>query len=217
MCGFQPKTGECPDQLEGLADFHDVFANKLDKPTHWVNIEQPVIITRSASVGQIRIKNGGKLIFKDHGPDAVKDGDGHIKLRAVNIKISAEGQLWIGSRNCRYQGYADISLYGDRDAHEPDEHTGYKYLWASGKSVLELHGKEKKSWTLLDGGHIYQENTPTDPIFFEQAAISEMANPLAPWSSGCLFNYYPSVHGRTCFVLNIHPSSSRTGEPSVAT
>ena len=73
--------------MEGLADFHDVFANKLDKPTHWVNIEQPVIITRSANVGIIRIKNGGKLIFKDHGPDAIKDGDGHIKLRAVNIKV----------------------------------------------------------------------------------------------------------------------------------
>ena len=84
---FEPGKGECPDQLEGLADFHDVFANKLDKPTHWVNIEQPVIITRSANVGIIRIKNGGKLIFKDHGPDAVKDGDGHIKLRAVNIKV----------------------------------------------------------------------------------------------------------------------------------
>ena len=157
--------------MEGLADFHDVFANKLDKPTHWVNIEQPVIITRSANVGIIRIKNGGKLIFKDHGPDAVKDGDGHIKLRAVNIKVSSEGEMWIGSRSCRYQGYADVVLYGDRDAHEPDEHTGYKYLWASGKSVLELHGKEKKSWTVLDGDHIYQENTPTDPIIFEQVAI----------------------------------------------
>ena len=86
---------------------------------------------------------------------------------------SSEGQMWIGSRSCRYQGYADVVLYGDRDAHEPDEHTGYKYLWASGKSVLELHGKEKKSWTVLDGGHIYQENTPTDPITFEQVAITD--------------------------------------------
>ena len=169
--GFEPIKGDCSDQLEGLVDFHDVFANKLNKPTQTVNIEQPVIITRSANVGIIRIKNGGKLIFKDHGPGAVKDGDGHIKLRAVNIKISSEGEMWIGSRSCRYQGYADVVIYGDRDAHEPDEHTGYKYLWAASKSVLELHGKEKKSWTVLDNGHIYQENTPTDPIMFEQVAI----------------------------------------------
>ena len=70
-----------------MADFHEVYAGKLDKANAFVFIEEPVIITRSATVGQIRIKNGGKLIFKDHGPDAVQDGTGHIKIRAVNIKV----------------------------------------------------------------------------------------------------------------------------------
>ena len=38
------------------------------------------------------------------------------------------------------------------------------YQWSS---PIEPH-KEKKSWTHLDGGHLYQENTPTDPLSFQQ-------------------------------------------------
>ena len=165
------RSGICPDQIDGLSDFHEVFAEHLDQNSVVV-VDQPIIIRRSATVGKLRIKDGGILVFKDWGADAIFNGEGHVILRAVNIKVSNEGEFWIGSRSCRYQGYADIAIYGDRTFHQPDEHVGYKYLWAGPRSTLELHGKEKRSWTHLDGGHIYRDNTPTDEHLFEQHKAS---------------------------------------------
>ena len=51
------------------------------------------------------------------------------------VKISNDGEFWIGSRSCRYQGYADIAIYGDRTFHQPDEHVGYKYYMLVGLLV----------------------------------------------------------------------------------
>ena len=59
----------------------------------------------------LRITNGGRLIFKDFGPEAVDP----IVLRAKSIEIDTDGELWIGSRACRYQGRADIVLYGNEE------------------------------------------------------------------------------------------------------
>ena len=85
------------------------------------------------------------------------------------IQVWQDGELWIGSRNCRYQGEADISLYGNRDAHDRNGIVGYKWLWAAGNGTVEIHGKEKKPWTWLDGGHLYSNNTPTDNLHFVQS------------------------------------------------
>ena len=55
------------------------------------------------------IEDGAKLIFKDLG-----EGSEVIKLRAKSIKIDNHGEMWIGSRSCRYHGNADVILYGNR-------------------------------------------------------------------------------------------------------
>ena len=49
------------------------------------------------------------LIFKDFGSDSSEI----LTLRAKNIQIRDYGELWVGSRACRYQGRADIVLYGN--------------------------------------------------------------------------------------------------------
>ena len=55
--------------------------------------------------------------------------------------------MWIGSRQCRYQGKADIVLYGNSGDMEDHPLAGEKYLWTKQDGTLEIHGKEKKSWT----------------------------------------------------------------------
>ena len=55
--------------------------------------------------------------------------------------------MWIGSRQCRYQGKADIVLYGNSGDMEDNKLAGEKYLWTKQDGTLEIHGKEKKSWT----------------------------------------------------------------------
>jgi len=58
------------------------------------------------------------------------------------------GELWIGSRQCRYQGKADIVLYGNKeDMVATSGLTGEKFLHTGKKGTLEIHGKWKKSWT----------------------------------------------------------------------
>jgi len=57
----------------------------------------------------LSIINGGKLIFKDFGSESADI----LTLRAKNIQIRDHGELWVGSRGCRYQGKADIVLYGN--------------------------------------------------------------------------------------------------------
>ena len=80
---------------------------------------------------------------KDYGDDAVTP----LTLRAKSIKIQNGGELWIGSRQCRYQGKADIVLYGNKEDMPSHSVVGEKYLWTKADGTLEIHGKEKKSWT----------------------------------------------------------------------
>ena len=82
--------------------------------------------------------------LKDFGPDA----ETPITIRAKYIEIAAGGELWIGSRQCRYQGKADIVLYGNKeDMTATKDHIGEKYLHTDTGGTLEIHGKWKKSWT----------------------------------------------------------------------
>jgi len=89
-----------------------------------------------------RTKIFGKPI-KDFGPDAVTP----LTIRAKYIEIADGGELWIGSRKCRYQGKADIVLYGNKGDMPSHTVVGEKYLWTDTNGTLEIHGKEKKSWT----------------------------------------------------------------------
>lgn len=106
-------------------------------------------MSRSVTVGRIIIKGTeekpGKLIFKDW-----KDSNQpKIHLRATDMKVADNGELWIGSRSdgCRYEGKADISLYGlengyiEKDSQNKDNGSkmkntgfGWKFLWANAGS-----------------------------------------------------------------------------------
>jgi len=115
-----------------------------------------VILDRNVDLAGhgLRIINGGKLIFKDFARTSQNDGLGinePLTLRAKSVEVTDHGELWIGSRSCRYLGKADIVLYGNEgDMPESDARPGSKYLWANTNGVLEMHGKEKLSWTQLD-------------------------------------------------------------------
>ena len=155
-------------------------------------ITETVILSKSVTVGRLIIKDGGMLIFKDWSRGDNPDPEGQVRtvhLRAFDIQIKktkdckecGNGELWIGSRRCRYNGKADISLHGKEthysqsssDGKLKDLHVGMKFLWAGEGSVLEIHGKEKLPWTRLHGGHIYRDNTPTDRLVFEQRYTNE--------------------------------------------
>ena len=80
-------------------------------------------------------------------------------MRATDIRVAKDGELWIGSRNdkdggdsCRYESKADISLYGLENGYIPKDPNnknngskmknpgfGWRFLQASqgsGKSYL---------------------------------------------------------------------------------
>ena len=122
-----------------------------------------MILDRSVSVRMLTIKDGGKLIFKDLGGD----GREAIVLRALAIKVASDGELWIGSRSCRYQGKADIVLYGNLEDMEEHHQVGTKYLWLASGGTVELHGREKTSWTHLSE-HIFKDNVPAEQLRFHQ-------------------------------------------------
>ena len=59
-----------------------------------------ILLDRSVSVGSLVLKDGAKLVFKDFG----EESDFVVTLRAKSVQIIGDGELWIGSRSCRYQG-----------------------------------------------------------------------------------------------------------------
>ena len=77
---------------------------------------QTVILDRNVDLAGdgLRIINGGKLIFKDFARDSPNNDLGitqPLTLRAKSVEVADHGELWIGSRSCRYLGKADIVLY----------------------------------------------------------------------------------------------------------
>ena len=149
------QLGVCPDTLSNALTWDEAG---LDENTaDFLEIDgQVVILDRNVDLAGhgLRIINGGKLIFKDFARTSQNDGLGinePLTLRAKSVEVTDHGELWIGSRSCRYLGKADIVLYGNEgDMPESDARPGSKYLWANTNGVLEMHGKEKLSWTQLD-------------------------------------------------------------------
>ena len=99
------------------------------------------------------------------------------------------GELWIGSRSCRYQGEAHIVLYGNREDMQEHDMVGTKYLWVADNGVLELHGKEKVSWTHLDE-HLFKDNVPAEQLYFRQTKDSPtvLGNRLGLLANQYIFN-----------------------------
>ena len=155
--------GTCPDSVAGSSwDYEENTDVIID--------DRVIILDQSVNAGNLIIQNGGKLIFRDFGEDSEV-----IKLRAKSIKIHNNGEMWIGSRTCRYQGNADVILYGNREDMVEDVTAGTKYLWCSNDCVLEMHGKDKKSWTHL-ADHLFRNNIAADDLIFNQDKDTKQVN-----------------------------------------
>ena len=162
----------CPDTVSNSITWDEAG---LDEATAgFLEIDgQTVILDRNVDLAGdgLRIINGGKLIFKDFArsaPDRQLGITQPLTLRAKSVEVTDHGELWIGSRSCRYLGKADIVLYGNEgDMAESDARPGSKYLWANTNGVLEMHGKEKLPWTQLDE-HIFRNNIAAEQHFFKQ-------------------------------------------------
>ena len=145
------------NQSQGLESWD--YQNGVDVT---IGAGRTVILDQSASIENLIIEDGGKLVFKDYG-----EGGQKITLRAKSIKIHDNGEMWVGSRSCRYQGEADVVLFGNKEDMTEHPHVGTKYLWCASDCVLEMHGKEKQSWTYLED-HLFRNSIPADNIEFYQ-------------------------------------------------
>ena len=97
-------SGICPDSVAGDSwDYDENQAGFIEITDRTIILDQSVDLAGDGLI----LGTGSKLIFKDLGA-----GSAPITLRAKSIEING-GELWIGSRSCRYQGNADIVLYGN--------------------------------------------------------------------------------------------------------
>ena len=63
------------------------------------------------------------LFFSDASEGRVENTRVHFwtfspvsfKLKKLSCQIVGESEMWVGSRSCRYQGRADIVLYGNQE------------------------------------------------------------------------------------------------------
>jgi hypothetical protein len=144
-----------------------------------------VILKESVSVNSLVIGDGGILVFDDPskfipiGPGLGKKKGAPIDLRAKYIKVkgsTSTAELWIGSRSCRYQHKASITLYGnytDMEEHIDGWVLGHKFLWAGYNGVVELHGKEKVAWTFLQD-HAFALNSPVEPVVHDMPSKPQL-------------------------------------------
>ena len=72
-------------------------------------------------------------------------------------------------------GNADIVLYGRHRDMPSVDNVGRKFLWAAPGGVLELHGKEKKSWTHLSD-HLVRNGIAADDLIWEQHQQAQTMN-----------------------------------------
>lgn len=86
----------------------------------------------------------GLLVFGDD-----KEGSKNITLRTRFILIKDGGMLHVGAEKCRYKSKATIILYGKSNEGADVPEFGKKFIGVGPEGVLELHGRQKVSWTLL--------------------------------------------------------------------
>ena len=90
----------------------------------------------------------GKLVIDDSGSAK--------RIRVSNILMEYEGELHIGSEDCRYLSHLDIVLFGrDDDSDIPNLAVfGKKVIAVAPNGTLEIHGPYKTAWTRL-ADHLY--------------------------------------------------------------
>ncbi|KAJ8249320.1 hypothetical protein GJAV_G00233530 [Gymnothorax javanicus] len=130
----------CPDREADLQTWTPGHSK-----AHRVTIAygRKVLLTTSATVHSIEIRDGGKLVIADTGRPIV--------LRTRHILIGNKGELHIGSPDCPYNGNLTISLYGRADDTELEHsYFGRKYIGVGTGGTLEIHGRRKLAWTFLN-------------------------------------------------------------------
>ncbi|XP_062455906.1 inactive cell surface hyaluronidase CEMIP2 [Rhea pennata] len=131
----------CPDQNPRLKNW-----SPGQDPEKRVFIKKGDLfrLDSDATVHSIVIQDGGLLVFGDD-----KEGSKNITLRTRFILIKDGGMLHVGAEKCRYKSKATIVLYGksNEDADVPE--FGKKFIGVGPEGTLELHGRQKVSWTLL--------------------------------------------------------------------
>ncbi|KAK3713287.1 hypothetical protein RRG08_043868 [Elysia crispata] len=70
-------------------------------------------------------------------------------IRMETSFLLVNGEFHIGSEECNFEKTADIFLYGKSNSVEVVPVFGRKFIGAASGSTLEIHGKQKKSWTKL--------------------------------------------------------------------
>ncbi|XP_063277982.1 inactive cell surface hyaluronidase CEMIP2 isoform X2 [Prinia subflava] len=101
-------------------------------------------LSSDATVHSIVIQDGGLLVFGDD-----KEGSKNITLRTRFILIKDGGMLHVGAEKCRYKSKATIILYGKSNEGADVPEFGKKFIGVGPEGTLELHGRQKVSWTLL--------------------------------------------------------------------
>ncbi|GFN91401.1 transmembrane protein 2-like [Plakobranchus ocellatus] len=86
----------------------------------------------------VTIEAGGALIWGD------VDG---ITMESSFVMIL--GELHVGSEDCRFEKTGGILLYGTPETGVEDPEFGKKFIGVDAGGRLEIHGKDKLSWTKL--------------------------------------------------------------------
>ena len=147
---------ECPDQDPRL----ELWDYSTNDRTDLTIKKRMVLVDSNINIGNLVIKGeGAVLVFKDSAS--------LIKIRAKSIKVEKGGQMWVGSRSCRYQGKLDIALYGNREDMPEDKYVGTKWLWAYQGGTLEIHGKEKLGWSHITD-HVFADSVPVNNFEIRQ-------------------------------------------------
>uniref|UniRef100_A0A8C4RLB9 Cell migration inducing hyaluronidase 2 n=1 Tax=Erpetoichthys calabaricus TaxID=27687 RepID=A0A8C4RLB9_ERPCA len=131
----------CPDQNPVLRTWN--LGQHLEK-TVIIGKGEHFLLSSSATVHSIVIKKGGSLVFDDD-----TEGTKNITLRTHYILIEDGGALHIGAAKCRYRSIATIVLIGKSDDDKTVPGFGRKFIGVRAGGTLEMHGLEKRSWTLL--------------------------------------------------------------------
>ena len=156
-----------------------------------VEIDGPILLDiETPNLKRVIIADGGRIVFDPKATLA--------KLVSNNILIDDGGALVIGSKACEFTGNAEILLtgktneltlsviftftfysIGKRADGSDHKDFGQKYLGVASGGSLEIHGKDKLSWTRLTA-----TLSPKSKIFSTETAdlISEFPRCVNPGS-----------------------------------
>ncbi|KAK6195845.1 hypothetical protein SNE40_001189 [Patella caerulea] len=187
-------NGMCPDQIEGLMRWSNSETwPENAKPDYnaEIYITTPVLLDESPpKLHAIIIQPGGRLIWST-------EGDYTVYVDYILI----HGQMDIGSEDCKYERKARIVLTGNRFDYDPvilEEGPfvfNEKFIGIAPGGTLELHGREKTSWTKLT--QTVEKLTPRNGLIYghKGSEVAEEDN----WKPGLLVYVIDETTGYPVF------------------